>query len=353
MIPQIEPQFDRDEADALSEYILRGGWGTEFRKTIELEGKIARFLNVKHACMTTSGTQALILTLMACGVGSGDYVIVPSLTMIATANAVRLLGAVPYFVDVGSTGCLDPYMVMEQWQPKVKAVIYVSLNGRARGLNTLAEWCESKEVILIEDACQSFGSRTDEDFIGTIGDVGCFSFSPHKIISTGQGGCVVTNNNHISRKVRAIKDFGRPLGGVDIHPEFGINGKFTDFQAVIGLEQMNKLPERLLAKKRIFAQYRDALEGYVQFIDTEQSEVPWFVDIYTTKRKKLMQHLTVNNIGVRPMYPPVHSQPCYREDWILPTTKKLSLEGLWLPSSPHLSDDEIKTVCKTVEKFFT
>ncbi len=131
----------------------------------------------------------------------------------------------------------------------------MSLNGRGKYIKEFVKFCKENELYLIEDAAQSFGSKVDGQFLGTLGDIGSFSFSPHKIITTGQGGALVTNDEKLHEKIERLKDFGRLQGGADIHDYFGINSKFTDIQAVIGIEQIKKLKERIKRKKEIYLQY--------------------------------------------------------------------------------------------------
>jgi len=351
MILQIEPQFGNCEAKALTEYIRSGGWGTEHVKTRELENALSTFLGVKHCCMTTSGTQALMLSLMALGVGFGDEVLVPSLTMVATCNAVRAVGAKPVFCDVNDSHCLDWTSAALKINSRTKAVIHVSLNGRSCGLADIVRDCYERGIPLIEDACQSLGSKHQGHYLGTLGDIGCYSLSPHKIISTGQGGFIATNSTRLYEKFKGLKDFGRQSGGTDVHPEFGLNGKFTDFQAVIGLEQIKKLKERIYSKKVMYRIYRDLLEGEVEFIDSPVEFTPWFVDVYIDDCKKLHEYLKERGVQTRMMYPPCHSQPCYNEDLYLPNTERASNRGLWLPSSVNLKRKDIEYICKTIKKF--
>jgi perosamine synthetase len=352
MIPQIEPSFGAEEAKALTAYIKSGGWGTEHTKTRELEAVIARFLGVTYVSMTTNGTEALLFALRAVGVGRGDEVLVPSLTMIATCNAVRALGAKPVFCDVNDSLCMDWHLAAsEKLTPKTKAVVYVSLNGRSGGLGELIRDCYERGIPVVEDACQSFGSKHQGHYLGSLGDIGCFSMSPHKIISTGQGGFIATNSKRLYEKFRRLKDFGRECGGSDIHNEFGLNGKFTDFQSVIGLEQMRKLHSRILAKKVIYELYKKQLKGCVEMINNPSEVVPWFVDVYLDDAGKLKNYLAHKNIQTRLMYPPCHSQPCYNESWVLPNTERASKRGIWLPSSPTLKQKEIEHICQLIRAF--
>jgi perosamine synthetase len=356
-IPQSEPWFDDNEANALKAYIESQGWGTEFRKTAELEEALQEFTGARRCVMTTSGTVSLTLALLAAGVTAGDEVIVPDLTMIATANAAKLIGAVPVFVDIEpKTLNLDISLVEAAITPRTRAVVHVSLNGRSNDIPALLALCQKTGATLVEDAAQSLGSYHGGAHLGTIGDIGCLSFSTPKIISTGQGGAVLINDEALAAGVRTLKDFGRASGGNDIHDSIGFNFKFTDFQAVIGLEQMKKLSWRIDRKKDIWNRFRDQLSAIaeISWIDTDTDFVtPWFIDIFVEDRDGLARHLKENDIGSRPIYPPLHSQKAYgREDLSFPVTEHFAARGLWLPSSSKLLDHEIDHITATIHSFF-
>jgi perosamine synthetase len=351
MIHQIEPVYGLEEANAVRDYILSGGWGTDHNYTRQFEDRLAQFLGVKYCCVTTSGTMALMLALMAVGVKQGDEVICPSLTMMASPNAVRMLGARPIFVDVNNRGVMEWREIQASISSRTKAVLYVSLNGRATDVHNILDNLIDRGIPLVEDACQSLGSKHNGQYLGTIGDIGCFSLSPHKIISTGQGGFVVSNSSETISKFRKLRDFGRLKGGSDIHPEFGINGKFTDFQSIIGLEQLKRLVDRLENKKRIYNLYHNLLADKLNFIKLEAGEVPWFIDVYAPNPDALKKFLEFEDVGSRRMYPPCHTQDCYKEDKVLPITTVLSNMGLWLPSSPHLTNEQIDRICQKIKRF--
>lgn len=356
-IPQIEPWFDAHEADALRDYILSGGWGTEFKKTAEFETLLRDFTGAAHCTVTTSGTVSLTLALLALGLQPGDEAIVPNLTMIATANAARLIGAQPVFVDVEpETLNLDIGEVERAITPKTRAVMHVSLNGRSNDLDALLSLCRSRGIHLVEDAAQSLGSFFGGRHLGTIGDAGCLSFSTPKVITTGQGGAVLTNDEALARKVGKIKDFGRIGGGHDIYDEIGFNFKFTDVQAVIGIEQMKKLPWRLTRKKQIWNRYRERLADIeeIAWIATDTRTVaPWFVDIFVEDRDALGAHLEARGIGTRPIYPPLHSQEAYGLSHLsFPVSESFSSRGLWLPSSAKLSDQQLEHIFAAIRSFF-
>ncbi len=356
-IPQTEPWFDDKEADALHQYVLSGGWGTEFKKTAEFEDRLCDFTGAGHCVVTTSGTVALSLALLALDIRPGDEIIVPDLTMIATANAATLIGAKPVFVDIEpETLNLDLSAAENAITAATKAIIHVSLNGRSNDLDALLSLCRSHGLYLVEDAAQSLGSYYDGRHLGTVGDVGCFSFSTPKVITTGQGGAIVTNDDAVAGALRRIKDFGRTSGGADIHDSLGFNFKFTDFQAVIGIEQMKKLPWRLQRKKEIWQRYRKQLDGIdaIEWIETDTTRVaPWFIDVFVADRDDLSRHLRDGGIGARPIYPPVHAQKAIGLGHLsFPVTDRYAATGLWLPSSTRLGDADIDRVCQAVGAFY-
>lgn len=357
-IPQMEPWFDENETQAVSEYLSSGGWLTEFKKTEELESMISEFTGIRFCTMVNNGTISLFIALMASGVGWEDEVIVPDYTMIATANAVKLCGAEPIFVDIESSSlCMDLNSFKSAITRKTKAAIPVSINGRyPTKMDEIIDISKNEELFILEDVAQSLGSLKGDKHLGTLGDIGSFSFSSPKIITTGQGGALITGDEILHSKIRGIKDFGRKQGGIDYHETIGFNFKFTDLQAVIGIEQMKKLPYRVKRKKEIYQNYIKYLSGIepIQFISTNLEETtPWFIDILVPDPLALQSFLKKHQIGSRVFYPPIHSQPAYNLNGRYPRTEYASAHGLWLPSSSKLQDSDIETICETIKKFYS
>lgn len=358
-INQVEPWITNKERDLMDKYLSSGGWLTEFKETERFEKTIADLLGVKYAVATTSGTAALTLSLLALGIGRDDEVIVPNFTMIATPNAVKLVSAKPVFVDIeDKTLCMDINNL--PISKKTKAIIHVSLNGRAGDIEKLRKICKANNIYLLEDACQAFASKHKGRFLGTFGDIGCFSLSPHKIISTGQGGIIVTNNKHLFENIKRLKDFGRLSGGADWHEAIGYNFKFTDLQAVIGIAQISNIHKRIKLKKQLLELYTKKLSviPQVRFITTNlYATTPWFVDMLVPAehRQALINYLKDRGIGTRPFYPPINSQPIYSEysKNRFPTSEVISKEGLWLPSSLNLSRRDVGYVCKNIINYFS
>ncbi len=235
-VHQMEPWIDENEVRHMSEYLQSGGWLTEFKKTREFEEMLERYTGSKHCVVVTNGTVSMAVAYWAKGIGAGDEVLVPNFTMVATPNAVRLVNATPVLVDVeAETLCMDIEAAQRSLTPKTKAVALVSLNGRAPDMMRWREFCDEHHLFFLEDAAQSLGSFQNGRHLGTYGDVGSFSFSAPKIITTGQGGALITDDDDLAAAIRKIKDFGRERGGIDWHDMMGYNFKFTDIQAVIGI----------------------------------------------------------------------------------------------------------------------
>ena len=355
----MEPWLGEEEAAAVHDYMRSGGWLMEHDKTRKFESIIADYTGASHCIITVNGTVSLTLAALACDVKAGDEVIVPNYTMIATANSVFLLGARPVFVDVEpETLCLDIDRMKAALTPKTRAIMLVTANGRYpnAGIDAFVDLADKYGLALIEDAAQSLGSHyPDGRHMGSVGKVGSFSFSVPKIITTGQGGCLITNDGELAERVRKLKDFGRAAGGSDIHQSVGYNFKFTDLQACVGIEQMKKLQQRVERKKQILLRYRQALSAIesVKFFDQDLvNTTPWFIDILCERRADLQQHLKETGIGSRVMYPPINRQEAYQRAGNHPVSELVGSKGLWLPSSSQLTDQQIDTVCASIAKFY-
>lgn len=355
----MEPWFGEEEKRSICEYLDEGGWMTEFKRTAEFERLIAQYTGTKHCIVVNNGTVSLTLAAMACGIKSGDEVIVPNYTMIATPNSVVMFGAVPVFVDVEpSTLILDYKATLKAIGPKTKAIMLVSANGRypTVGIEKFKELAKKHNLALIEDAAQSLGSfYPNGNHIGSEGDVGSFSFSAPKVISTGQGGALITNNDDIAQKIRRLKDFGRAKGGTDLHDTIGYNFKFTELQACLGIEQMKKLQWRVDRKKQIINLYRKLLKdvSQVSFFDQDlKNTTPWFIDVFVEKRAELQAYLKEHNIGTRIMYPPINRQVAYKYPGVFPVSDQVGEKGLWLPSASQLTDEDINRVTQAIKDFY-
>jgi perosamine synthetase len=358
-IDQMKPLFGAEEKQALSEYMDEGGFLTEYKKTKTFEEMIADYTGSKHCIVVNNGTISLTLASLASGIKSGDEVIVPNYTMVATPNSIKIFGAKPIFVDIELDNlCLDFELIKKAITPKTKAIILMSANGRYPkiGIEYFENLCKEKKITLIEDAAQSLGSfYPDGRHIGRAGLVGSFSFSTSKIISTGQGGALITDNDDIAKKIRKLKDFGRESGGNDIHDTIGFNFKFTDLQACVGIEQMKKLRSRIIRKKEIWIKYYNNLKNLNQikfFKHDLENTSPWFIDCLVEDRNSLMDYLKSQNIGSRIMYPPLNKQKAFNLKGNFKNSNLIGKKGLWLPSSVQLKDSDLDRICEVITKFY-
>lgn len=357
-INQMEPSFDESERNALNKYMLGGGWMTEFKQTRIFEDMIKEYTGAKYCWAISNGTVSLSTALMACGINPSDEVICPDYTMVATPNSAELIGAKAVFVDIEKESlCMDFEKMKEAVTERTKAVMLVSINGRYPiRFNEIINYCKENGITLIEDAAQSLGSFCNGTHLGRFGRVGSFSFSAPKIITTGQGGALITDDEELNDRIKRIRDFGRDKGGSDHYLTKGWNFKFSDLQAVIGIEQMKKVPYRVKRKKEMGRLYDKLLEGIdgVKIIKTNYDDTcPWFFDILCERREELMRYLKDRGIGSRPFYPPLHAEPAYGyNDLHFPITEYIAARGLWLPSSINITDQQIEYICNIIREFY-
>ncbi|MBI4698729.1 MAG: DegT/DnrJ/EryC1/StrS family aminotransferase [Nitrospirae bacterium] len=346
------PQIGDQEGKYIKQ-VLDKSFPNEGELAALFEQKISGLLHCKHAVTVTSGTSALFLSLKALGVRASDEVIVPDVTFIATANAVEMCGAIPVLVDVDPrTLTMDPEAFKRAITDKTKAVIVVHVSGRATDMESIISIAENQNIAVIEDAAEAFMSKHKEKYLGTFGDAGCFSFSAHKTITTGQGGVVVTNSGDTHIRLLELKDHGRRVrgtGGDDVHNVVGYNFKFTDLQAAVGLGQLEYLNSRLERMKKTYCMYADILKNTVGIslfdFDINGGEIPQWTDAIVEDRDGLDQYLSSRNIDCRRYWHPVHTQkPYIQSDHNFPNSTRLSPMALWLPSAFTLSDADIQRV---------
>lgn len=358
-IMQMMPWFGEEEKKAVCDYMDENGFITEFKRTEIFEKMIAEYTGAKHCIVVNNGTISLTLAALALGISHGDEVIVPNYTMIASPNSVKMIGATPVFVDVEpETLCLDFELVKKAITKKTKAIMFVSANGRApkAGIEKFINLGKELNIAILEDSAQSLGSfYPNGKHVGTLGEIGSFSFSAPKIISTGQGGCLITNSDELNTKIRKLKDFGRSGGGNDIHDTIGYNFKFTELQAALGIEQMKKMTPRVARKKEIYNIYKTKLagvKGITLFENDNNLTAPWFYDTLADNREALQAHLKERGILTRIMYPPINQQKAYQVAGSFPVSELIGQKGLWLPSFTQITDEQLDRICTEIKNFY-
>ena len=283
-----KPVINTPKTINLLKKVLKSSFVNEGTQTRELERKIAKILKVKYCLSTTSGTTALFLALKALRIKNNDEVIVPNITFPATANAVSMAGGKPIFVDVNPLNILiNEKSLLKKISKKTKFVIPVHVSGRGNNIERIIKICKKRSIKVVEDAAEAFGSKINGRNLGTFGEVGCFSFAPNKIITTGQGGLVVTNNKKIYKKLKIFKDQGRvglTTGGEDYYVSLGFNLKFTNLQAALGLSQIRDLKWRIKKLKKIHNFYLKKIKQNDNFkiinFDLYKGELPLWTDVW-------------------------------------------------------------------------
>jgi len=358
-IPWWNPQIG-DEEHILIKKVLDNNFPNEGEFTTQFEKKIGDLVKCKYVIATTSCTAAMFLSLKALGIGYGDEVIVPDMTFISTANSINLSGAKPVLVDVDpKTLNIDPNSISSAITKKTKAVMPVHVTGRAADMDLITEIADKNNIFVVEDAAEGFMSKNKGKYLGTIGKLGCLSFSPAKTITTGQGGAILINDEETYIRLKELKDQGRPkrgTGGDDIHDSIGYNFKFTDLQAAVGLGQLTYLKTRIERLKRNYNLYAENLKdvkGISVFdFDIANDEIPQWTDALVENRKGMDDYLTERHIDCRRFWFPLHTQTPYKlPDANFPNSTKLSPKAIWLPSAFTLCDDDVMKVCTSIKEF--
>jgi perosamine synthetase len=331
----------------------RGAFVDRFERAFE------KYLGVSHATTVCNGTVALHLALLALGVGPGDEVIVPSLTYVASANAIVQAGATPVFVDVlESTWQMDPADVRRKIGPRTRAIMVVHLYGHACPMDELRSLCDEFRLKMVEDCAEAFGTFYKGRHVGNFGDVATFSFYGNKTITTGEGGMLVTADRGVMERAYHLKTQAVSPDLEYWHDAVGYNYRMTNICAAIGLAQLENIAAVLEKKRRISAWYREALHGVPARMLLEDPDTVnsfWMCSIVVddpADRQPLRDWLKSANIETRPLFYPCHVLPHLKTDEVLPVAESLSARGINLPSFPDLSEENVTKVCRAVKSYF-
>lgn len=364
MIPVNEPiiseQSKKNVLDA-----LQSGWISSAGKYVEeFEVKFAKYLGVKHAIAVCNGTAALHVSLLSLGIGPGDEVIVPAFTMASTWLSIIYTGAKPIFVDCEiDTYNIDVSKIEEKISNRTKAILPVHIYGHPADMDGIIRIAKKHGLFVIEDAAEAHGAEYKEKKSGGIGDVNCFSFYGNKIITTGEGGIVVTNSDNFAYEARKYKDLYHSDKKRFIHQKIGYNYRMTNLQAAIGCGEIDSIDKYIDKKIKMANQYASQLQNIPGVIlpqtKTNVKNVYWMyairVDKKITKidRDTLRQKLKEKDIDTRDFFYPPTEQP-FLKPYLspkdnFPISVKISQEGLYLPSGLAISEDQISQVCETIK----
>lgn len=358
-IPLARPDIGAREEAAVLE-VLRSGVLSMGPWTERFEAAVASRVGTRHAVACSSGTAGLHLLLAAYGIGGGDEVITPSFSFIATANAIRYTGARPVFAEIEPQSlCLDPTDVEARITGRTRALLPVDLFGHPADLVALREIADRHKLLFIEDACEALGAAWEGVPCGhgRFAHGAVFAFYPNKQITTGEGGMIVTDDDHVASLCRSLRNQGRDEQSEWLkHVRLGFNYRIDEMSAAVGAVQMSRLDEILAARDAVARSYSRrlaAVDGVKTPVVKSGAQMSWFV--YTilldpqVNRDGVMAALLKQGIGCRPYFPAIHLQECYQQDpacqpGALPLTEAASRQALALPFHNKLSEGEIDEV---------
>lgn len=361
-IPVSKPSITQKEIQYITDAVS-SGWVSSLGKYVDMfEEKFASYCGTKYALTTSNGTTALHLVLAALGINPGDEVIIPDITFVATGNAVKYVGAKPVIVDIEEdTLCIDPESVKKAITPKTKAIIAVHLYGHPANMEEINKIAEEYDLIVIEDAAEAHGAEVNGKKVGSLGHVGTFSFYGNKIITTGEGGMITTNDANLYERMRHLRDHAMSKEKRYWHTEVGFNYRMTNVQAALGLAQLERIDEIIAKKRLIFEWYKEGLKD-IEGIKLNY-EAPWAKNVYwmvclevegytEKQRDELMKRLKEKNIDTRPYFYPLSDMPMF-EKTDTPIAHKVYQRGLNLPSYFDITREDVQYICEVIREFLS
>lgn len=383
MIPLSIPNFEGNEKKYVNE-ALDAGWVSTGGAFIDkFEDNLASYLNMPKVSCVQSGTSALHLSLIECGINPGDLVLVPTVTFIAAVNPVKYMYATPIFIDCDDSLCLDPIKLKnfceEECEYKnnqlihklskklVKAIIVVHVFGNMADMESIMKIANEYNLKVVEDATESLGTKYIEGkyagkYSGTIGNFGCLSFNGNKIITTGGGGAVFSNDEKYTNHMKFISTQAKTDPHYYIHDEVGYNYRMTNLQAALGVAQLEKLEEFINRKNKFHDLYKKEFEGFdygriLGFRDGTRSN-KWFLSLcidvekIDCELKDLIEELKIKSVETRPIWGLIHLQKPYKDCKAYNMEKSLFYHKrvLNIPSSTQLNEEDIKTASKIIKE---
>lgn len=344
---------------------MNSGWLTNHKFVQKFEEKIAEYVGAKYAIATNSCTAALHSIMLAFGIGRGDEVIVPTNSFVASANIVLYTGAKPVFADVDpKTFNISPEGVRNKINDKTKGMVVVHVGGNPVEIDALLDIAKENDLFLVEDAAHALGSLYEGKCCGTLGDAGAFSFYPTKVMTTGEGGMVVTNSNELAEKIKMIRNHGRCGIGPKTVIEKGYNYRMPEISAAIGLVQMKKMEEFISHRNKVAELYNKLAEEFSWIVPQEvkkKNRSTYYAYITIIKnsaplhRDKLAEELSQEGVGTSVIYHPIHLQPFYKKKFgykkgELPVSEAIGEHSLSLPMYNNMLLENVEKVFNIVKK---
>lgn len=356
------PVFNGNEKKYLNECIDTGWVSANGRFIREFEEQFAEYCGCKYGVSCSNGTVTLHVILLALGIGPGDEVIMPTLTYIATANAVKYCGATPVFVDSElGTFNIDPEKIEEKITKNTKAIMPVHLYGLPANMGEISKIADKHGLAVIEDAAEAHGAEYKGRRVGSIGEVASFSFFGNKIITCGEGGMITTNNKKLYEKMKLLKSQGVSASKRYWHDIVGYNYRMTNMQAAVGLGQLENIEWHLKQRERIADLYKKYLNDYKEYMVLQEEpaaykHVHWMSNIVlqdkvTKERNQVMLEMESREIEMRPIFYPMHIMPPYYDESVkCPVAEKVAARGISLPSHALLTERDVEYICDSLRE---
>jgi len=358
--PALFQQREAEYLEVVNSVLKKGAYIMQ-QELFDFENELASYLGVNHAIGVADGTMALLISLMAAGVGDGDEVIVPSHTFVASAAAIHHVGAKPVLVECAKDHLVDSESIKTAITPKTKAIMPVQLNGRVANMDPVIALAKKHGLLIIEDSCQALGAKFDNNYAGTFGVAGTFSFFPAKTLGCfGDGGGIITNDSDIADKVRMIRDHGRnPKDGkVKL---FGFNGRLDNLHAAILGFKMKYYDEDIARRRTLASIYQECLEGLDTLLlppapdsDPRHFDIFQNYEIEAENRDELRNFLEENGVGTILQWGGygLHQFTELGLNNDLPFTEEMTKKFMLLPMHPMLKDDEVVYICDVIKQFY-
>lgn len=364
-IPVSEPLIGDNTLPLVQECVDTGWVSSEGRFLPEFERKWSRFCGVLHGVAVSNGTTALQIAMRALGLGPGSEVIIPSFTIISCAIAVLEAGCVPVLVDCDpETWCMDPDQVERALTSRTRAIMPVHMFGHPVDMRRICQIAAKHDLRIIEDAAEAHGAEVEGRRVGGLGDMGCFSFYANKIITTGEGGMVVTGNDAHADRLRSLRNLCFRPERRFYHTEIGHNYRLTNLQAAIGVAQVDRIEDHIRRKRAMASGYRERLSDLPQI--SLPVERPWAKNVYWMycliladdvpfDAVEFARRLRAKGIDTRPLFLGMHEQPVLLERGLFegeryPVTERLARRGLYVPSGLNLTEEQIDRVAAAVRE---
>jgi len=360
------PSLSEDDHALVLEALKAGEISGNFGRFIkEFENEFAAYCGVKYGVATTSGTTALHLALATLGIRDGDEVLVSTFTNMATFFAVHYTGAKPIPVDIEpDTWNLNPVLLEAKITPKTKAILVVHIYGHPVDMDPVLEIAKKHNLFVIEDAAEAHGAEYNGKKAGSLGDIGCFSFYANKIITTGEGGMIVTNDKEYADKARSLKSLAFGDENKFMHKEIGFNYRLTNLQAALGVAQLKRIDSIIEKKRKIADFYKRELDGIPDIqLPVEKpyaKNVYWMFHIvfqgqFEDKRKQIMVALAEKGVETREAFIPYNMQEIFIKKGLTkadecPVANYIALNGFYLPSGADLTEEELKYVTDSLKE---